>query len=246
MAKSCPHCGAEIEYSEADARLLTGACAGCGTTVTVVSGVAVPVGAGPAVEGASAPEGVAASVALRCSECDGPLVLRATEDGGLEAECAECESVVTFVRSDAAAENEDEDERPRRAPSETAERSPRREFRRAPPAGRGEFAPSNARPCRQCGAPLKFSTQEDGTLMGECAQCGNRFTLPPRRDGGGGGGRYPPRGGGGYGRGPRRYGSSGGRSGPPGRSYGTRRPRYQDRDDDEDRDDRRRRRPRRD
>lgn len=72
----------------------------------------------------------------------------------------------------------------------------------------------NQRGCRQCGAPLTFNTNEDGTVTGSCTSCDNTFTLPPRREGGGGGfrsrggfggggyrgggGRGPPRGGGGY------------------------------------------------
>ena len=60
-----------------------------------------------------------------------------------------------------------------------------------------------SRPCRECGGQLTFSTGPDGAIVGECASCGNRFSLPPRRDGDRGG--Y---GGGGYG----------------GRSYSGRRP----------------------
>ena len=98
-----------------------------------------------------------------------------------------------------------------------------------------------SRPCRQCGAPLRFTTNEEGLLVGECEACGNRFTLPPRTEGG--------RREGGFGRDDR--GSRGRRFGPPsgrskgGRSYAPRGRSFRRYDSDEaprDRDRRRRRR----
>jgi predicted RNA-binding Zn-ribbon protein involved in translation (DUF1610 family) len=239
MAHACPECGHEVEYRDAEVRLLTGTCTGCGKSLTVVAGAEVAAGA-PA-EGA-APAGAAPSAdAPRCAECDTPLIVRTAGPTSLEAECPQCATTLTFVQpgdaeddEDDADEEEDDDEAtPAPAPRAPRYDRPRDDRPRGPRGPDRGFDRPPARPCRQCGAPLRFSTNPRGEVVGECDACGNRFTLPPRRDEGGfrGGGKGPPRG---------RYGS-GDRRGPPrGRPYGRPPPRYGDRDDDR----RKRRRPR--
>jgi phage FluMu protein Com len=230
MARSCPDCGHDVEYAEADARILTATCEGCGKALTVVAGIELTPGTGAAAAAAPAapsPDGP------RCEECDTVLIVRSGAAGSLEAECPECETTLTFVRP---SETEgDDDERPS-APAPRP--APRGDFRRAPRRDDSNFDRAPARPCRQCGAPLRFSTGPDGGVVGECDACGNRFSLPPRREGGGfrdgPRNRGPPRG---------RYGGSGGRDGPPRRPYGRPPTRSRPRDDD---DDSRRRRRRRD
>jgi phage FluMu protein Com/DNA-directed RNA polymerase subunit RPC12/RpoP len=243
MAHSCPNCGSELQYTEVAARLLTGTCAGCGDEVTVVAGAGVAPGS--AIAGATEPAAPAAAPgpdAPHCPECDGPLLVRVSGDASLEVECPECETTTQYLRQgENAVDDEAVEERPRRPP-----RGSFAPERRGPP--RGPAGPG-ARPCRQCGAPLTFSNDDDGNLVGECSSCGNRFVLPPRTEGprGGGGGGYRDRGG--YRGGGNRYGGGGPRGGGdrPRRSYGgppsRSRPRTRDGDDDDD--DRRRRRPRR-
>lgn len=224
---SCPECGAEVAYSVEEARVLTGTCDACHKVTTLLQGtVPLGTGSGSGATGESAP---ATAEGLECSECGSALTVEASTDGSLEVRCPECETVARFVPE--GAKTEDRDDRP-----------PRREFRDRGDRPRGG-AP-NSRPCRQCGAPLTFTTDENGQLTGECSSCGNRFTLPPRRDRFSGGGRSgPPRYGGrssgGYNRGGGRGWSSGG-SGYRGGGRSDRR-----RDADSDDDDRpRRRRPR--
>jgi Zn finger protein HypA/HybF involved in hydrogenase expression len=244
MASSCPHCGGSVEYSEAEARLLTATCDGCGKSLTVVSGVGVVPG-----DGTVAPAGAVGTPAaptppagLACAECGGPLTLELSDDEELTVECPACATTVTFVRAGPDDEEEDDesdedDDRPR--PARPPMRPPGRQGWSGPPdRGRGgDFDRPRARPCRQCGAPLTFSTSEDGSLVGECEACGNRFTLPRRTDGGGRGG--PPGRGGGYGR-------------PRGRPPGNRRPyggsgrNYRPRNRDDRSDERNRRGRRRD
>jgi hypothetical protein len=207
MANSCPDCGSTVEYADREVLLRTGTCASCGHAFTFVAGSALEVGSPvvatpPAVGETPAP----AEGGPECAECGTPLIFRARSDGSIEANCEECESTTVFVPSTP-------DER-RPAPRER----PMREEREAPSGPRG-------RPCRQCGAPLRFTTNDEGLLVGECDSCGNKFTLPPRdasdrgRSGDRGGGRPggrrfgPPRGRpswgrgtGGPGRGPRTYG----------------------------------------
>ena len=67
-------------------------------------------------------------------------------------------------------------------------------MRRGAPSEGGPMrsAGPRARPCRECGAPLRFSTGPDGAISGECDACGNKFTLPPKREGFRGGSRGPP------------------------------------------------------
>jgi len=191
MPKSCPECGSAVELAEQEARLLTGTCPGCSKSITLVTGVRLepgsperPVAVGEAgtAPGGSSPE---------CPECGGPLSI-AIDGHVLTAECDSCDTTIRFFQ-----------DRGEAAPDESRRgRSVDRPFRQ----DRGDrFRPMNARPCRQCGAPLRFTTDESGILTGECDSCGNRFTLPPRsgRDGDRGAGR-------GRGRPPGRYGSGGG------------------------------------
>jgi hypothetical protein len=196
--------------------------------VTVVTGVHVePGSADETAEPGTVPSGGPAGPA--CAECGGPLTIE-IDGRTLTAECDSCDTTIQFFQGDP-------DSRPSRPPRERSFDGPRRE-------GGGEgFRPMNARPCRQCGAPLKFTTGEDGVLTGECESCGNRFTLPPRRDSGRGGFGGPGRRGPPGRFAPRRDYRSGGDRRPP-RPGGSRyRPR--DRDSSEGDDERPRRRPRR-
>jgi hypothetical protein len=239
---SCPECGAEVSYAVEEARVLTGTCDSCHKVTTLLQGT-VPLGTGGASEASEG--GVPATAeGLECSECGGGLTVEATSDGSLEVRCAECETVAKFVPEGAK-------------PEITDERPPRREFRDRGDRGgdrggdRQRGGAPNSRPCRQCGAPLTFTTDENGQLTGECSSCGNRFTLPPRRDNFSGGGRSgPPRYGGrssgGYSRGG--SGGGGGRgwsSGGSGYRGGARTDRRREGSRDSDDDERpRRRRPR--
>jgi ssDNA-binding Zn-finger/Zn-ribbon topoisomerase 1/predicted RNA-binding Zn-ribbon protein involved in translation (DUF1610 family) len=218
MTSPCPSCGVEMEFSERAVVLRTGSCPSCGKEFAFVEGAtlaghlprieemvpATAVGA-PAVVAEGAPE---------CEECGAPLEFRAGRHGEILAICEDCETTRVL--------------RPEGTPGEER---PRR------PAGRPRESDSRegprARPCRRCGAPLRFSTQDDGQVVGECDSCGNRFTLPPRSEGGRrefrrGSGPRP------YYRssGPRRFGGS--RPATPYRSSGDRdRRRRRRRDDDE-------------
>ena len=227
--------------------MLTGTCADCHRVTTLVEGP-LPLGTAVAAVGEAAPTAEAISVAAggpECAECGSPLAVSAREDGMLEVSCAECETTTTFVPEGSA---------PPRAPRERADRDDRP--RRRDDSG-GEGA-SNARPCRQCGAPLKFTTDDQGVLTGECSSCGNRFTLPPRRDSGfgredrGGPSRYGSRGPPRYGRKPGGWSGGGGSGGRPryggssaGSSGGYRRRESSSDEGSSDDDSRRRRRPRR-
>ncbi len=230
MSHSCPDCGESIEFAEQEVRLRRGTCGSCHHEFTLVEGAAlsaparaVPVGESAEAGATEPPEGTP-----ECADCGAPLAFRALSDGGLEARCDSCDTTAVYVVRAAREEG--------RAP-----RGPRgRE-----PEGR---EPPRSRPCRQCGAPLRFTTNEEGSLVGECEACGNRFVLPPRSDSGGGGGRFG-RGGGRPGGGGRfrspREGSSWGRSSGGGARGGKYRggSRYSSDDGDERR---RRRRPRED
>ncbi|MGB6441766.1 MAG: hypothetical protein WBF81_00510, partial [Thermoplasmata archaeon] len=194
---TCPGCGAEVSYEVQETRVLTGTCAGCQRVTTLVEGP-LPLGTPVPGAGEETPSGEAGS-GPECAECGSPLSVTARDDGMLEVSCAECETVTTFVPEGSA---------PPRAPRDRGERMDRddRPRRRDDAGGGGSF--NNARPCRQCGAPLKFTTDAEGVLTGECTSCGNRFTLPPRRDGGSGRGErggYAPRGPPRYGRKPGGY-----------------------------------------
>jgi len=244
MSSSCPHCGAAVEFAGRDARILTGTCTDCSGTFTIVqeassgsdaSGVVSPTGlpeGGPAGRSAPLPS------SLNCSDCGSSLVLRSTSKATIEAECPECRSTLTYSLG---------------GPSEAPERGRRPSFVRSGDEGRRPFSPASARPCRECGGPLRFSTAPDGTVTGECVACGNRFSLGPRRESGPVRGRWEDRGGGARGGGFSRYRGSrgppsgGDRRGPP-RYGGSSRP-YKRRERPSDGDDapdenRRRRRPR--
>jgi len=215
--------------------VLTGTCSSCQRVTTLIEGT-IPLGtAAPGGTGDSSTVSEGSASGPECADCGGTLTVTAGEDGKLEVACAECETTTVFVP---------EGSPPPRSGPDRGERFDRPR-RREMPGGEG---PSRSRPCRQCGAPLAFTTDENGNLTGECSSCGNRFTLPPRRDGPPGrdrpsagryGARGPPR----YGRDNRGW-SGGNREGRP--RYGSS-SNYRRRDSDGDGgdDDRRRRRPRR-
>lgn len=245
MPNTCPDCGAPVEFSAATARVLHGDCAGCGHGFTILEGLPpIPASRGESATGESEGAAEAGSVGVtspegpECGSCGASLTLRSASATTLEAVCASCNSRFNYTLETAPSERE----------------APRR-FRRPPPESeeRGGFARPASRPCRECGGPLQFSTSPDGLVTGECGSCGNRFTLPPRREEGGRGGRPPFRRPGGGGFRPRYgggggYSRGGGRGGPP-RSGSGSRP-YQRRgpprdDEDDEGSDRRRRRPRR-
>jgi hypothetical protein len=194
-----------MELASQPAQLLTGTCAGCGHSFTMLEGV-VEAGRGERrsqSSGSSAEDTAEESESPTgppCSLCGAPLEISASP-GGLSAVCSGCSSAFQFVlRTDA--------ERPvRRAP---IRESYRREDRNGPEGPR-------ARPCRNCGGPLQFTTSPEGLVTGTCASCGNRFTLPPRREEGGRnrGGRSGPRGGYAARRGPSSWGRAGDRGAPP-------------------------------
>ena len=149
--------------------MLTGTCADCHRVTTLVEGP-LPLGTPAPAEGEEAPSGAVAPPVA-----GGPGVRRmrltldgyCADDGMLEVACAECETTTTFIPEGSSP--------PRGPPRERSDRYERPQSR--DDAG-GEGSP-NARPCRQCGAPLKFTTDAEGVLTGECTSCGNRFTLPP-------------------------------------------------------------------
>ena len=222
MTSSCPDCGAEVEFTEQPVRLRTGTCSSCGHELALFDGTSVAIPPAGGAESADEESSEATPPSgLECEECGSPLSLRARPDGSIEARCDECESTAIYVPQAAAEERAAEDRRGRRPE-------------------RGDIGPPSARPCRKCGGPLRFSTNEEGEVVGECSNCGNRFTLPPRRDGAprgrgyGARGRYGDRP---FAGGDRRstWGGSSARRGPRDRRYGRDR-------DDEGSDDRRRRR----
>lgn len=177
-----------MEFADQEVRLRTGQCASCHHEYVLLEGTALPVPHPVEAETGSAATPEASGLSVPdCEECGSPLSLRRRRDGSIEARCDECESTTIYVPRAEAEE-------------EVGEREPPR--RRWSPEGTGG---PRGRPCRQCGAPLRFSTNEEGLLVGECEACGNRFTLPPREGRGGDTGRF------------RREG------GPRGRPYGDRR-----------------------
>ncbi len=228
MTDTCPACGAEMEYSERAVTLRTGTCPSCAKAFAFVEGATLADHLPPPDERTGAtPVGAPIEVAEdspECDECGTLLAFRTGRKGAILAVCSECETTTVYrAASEAAPEGRD------RAVSS-------RDFG-------GPGAP-RSRPCRKCGAPLRFSTTEDGLLVGECDSCGNRFTLPPR----GGSDRprsypgRPPYGRSGYRSGDRRgsYYRGSGRSG--GRPYRESERRGPPSGDDDTR--RRRRRPR--
>ncbi|MCI4348511.1 MAG: hypothetical protein L3J97_07850 [Thermoplasmata archaeon] len=208
MAKSCPDCGGEVEYASRSVELLEGTCAACGHAVLLVP----PAGS---AEGSRA-VGAASHVTGGCWECGGVLAFSVHPDRSVEATCAQCHTISHLAPAIATAEDqeeedeEDDDEasaRPPRFRDAGGDRPPPRRgpnFARAPRWESRDGERPAARPCRQCGGPLEFSQNEDGTMTGACASCGNRFTMRPRPYGDRpqrGGGRPSWGGGGGGGRG---------------------------------------------
>lgn len=184
MPSSCPACGVEMEFTDRSVVLRAGTCPSCQKAFAFVEGATLSEHLGPeAEEGEATPVGVPLRVsenAPECEDCGSPLTFRSGRGGTVLADCTECETTTVYRLESGATEA--------------------RETERRRPSGEGlpERGGPRGRPCRKCGAPLRFSTGEDGLLVGECESCGNRFTLPPR--GGGGRGGY-----GGQGRSP--YGS---------------------------------------
>jgi len=188
MADLCPGCGAPSGLEAHAARVLSGTCASCGTTFTIVQDPLPGDSAGsPEASGGIAPAGRADGSGTRpsagppCSSCGEPLEIRSASETSLEAHCASCDTLQTYVLA--------------AGPAAEAEGGFRR--RGAGRPERPRFGEPRGRPCRECGGPLRFSTDAEGNVTGECNSCGNRFTLPPRpayggRDGGGGGRRGPP------------------------------------------------------
>lgn len=178
MTSTCPECGSSMEFEQREVRLLSGTCPSCSKEFAFVEGATVssrlssvaPRPSRPTVE--EGPEGEAVEGGPRCEECGSPLTFRAGQRGSLEAICTDCDATTTFV------------------PQGNAPRGAWGRERRPRPLPPEEAAP-RGRPCRKCGATLAFSTDEEGNLVGECASCGNRFTLPPRSGPGGGYRRSP-------------------------------------------------------
>ncbi len=230
MPRSCPDCGAAIELAEQPTVLLTGNCSSCGKAVTVVAGAQVTpgtAGSPPGGEEGGSERPTARGAGPECPQCGGPLSVE-LEGRRLTLSCDSCDTTLEFSQ--------------RGAPDGSEERSVGRGFDR----GRGGEGPAGprrptSRPCRQCGAPLRFFTDENGLLTGECDSCGNRFTLPPRREPRGGDrfDRPPPKG-----RPRKEFGGARGYRYGGGARRTDRRP-YASRDSDSG-DERPRRRPRRD
>jgi DNA-directed RNA polymerase subunit M/transcription elongation factor TFIIS len=235
VANTCPDCGADVEYAEQTTQVLTGSCGECHHGFAIYSEVSNAGGERRVVfsKGGEDVESAQTFVAPPCPECGEALTLKGSAGSRIEAACSSCGSTAAFVLA-----GDESVQEPRGAPDRG------RSFERSDASS----GPPRGRPCRQCGAPLRFTTAEDGTLTGECSSCGNRFTLPRRREESGGGGY---RRGGGMGRreGFRPRGEYRPRTGGGGRFPGAgrrfeRRPRSNDGGDGES--DFRRRRPRRD
>ena len=231
MTNSCPDCGAEIEFTVRPAQIRAANCGACGHAYTLYeepgSSSATGLSGAPGTpEEASEVEGNGAKgLSLPCPACGGALGLTLGPDGRLAGACDDCDEEFVYVRSGPGAPPERESRRP--------------SFNRGPMGGEGP----RSRPCRECGAPLRFSTGPDGTVEAACTSCDNRFTLPPRRFPREGGRferpfRGPPRGRGEWS--PPRRGGPRSFRGPP-----RARPRSDgDGDEDSSFDRRRRRRPR--
>jgi hypothetical protein len=175
VTNSCPQCGARVELDDRPVRLLNGTCAACNVTFTVLREEPTPTSGGTTVVplptrsvSSEVPFGGAPTSpsVIECADCRGPLLLRRTSQSSIEASCDDCRSTVTYTLN---------------APGAISGRAPRSDRGRIRERGQA-FPSAAARPCRQCGGPLRFSTAPDGTVQGECGSCGNRFTLGPRRE----------------------------------------------------------------
>ncbi len=240
MPNSCPRCGAEVVLVGRDARVLNGTCTACSGTFTIVEETeSAPDGALDSAGSEGRATTASAATLLNCADCGSSLTLRATSRDRIEAVCAQCRTTLTYGLG---------------TPRELPDHGRRPGSFRSGDEGRRPFSPANARPCRECGGPLRFSTGADGTVSGECVACGNRFTLGPRRDPGPPSrGRWQSRGDESGGRGFSRYraggrGGGGERRGAPryGRGPRTYRPRSRPDGDDEAPEESRRRRRHRD
>ncbi|MCI4330462.1 MAG: hypothetical protein L3K19_01255 [Thermoplasmata archaeon] len=227
MEKSCPECGAQVEFVPTAAQMQTGTCSGCQHTILILSAGGPPlVAEAPAV---SAEEGsMPPSIEVKCPECGSATELSLKGRGAISAECDVCDRTFVFKLQRTG------------APEEVTEREERPAFRARPRdddrgGDRRGGGAERARPCRECGGPLRFETNEDGGVTGICDSCGNRFTLPRRSPDGGRGERGGSRGFSSYGRGrPGGFRSSGR---PPSRGgFSDRRgpPRRRERRDDSD------------
>jgi hypothetical protein len=236
MTRTCPDCGSTVEYATRTSQVLTGTCDRCSHVFTIVQDQ--PVGglppdlegndvAGEAGDGGPRGRPVSdaplPSDAPRCEACGSSMTFHTSAGRGIEGICSGCDAAVSYLPAAATGREEP------RFRLETSSR---------PSEPSGGFRSERARPCRQCGGPLRFSTNPDGTVSCECGACGNRFTLPPRRDsersrGGGGGRRFD--------RGSRPTFGGGGRNRSYGRGQGGRfRPRPRRDDSEGDRPERRR------
>lgn len=243
VTDDCPACGASVPLETRSARVSRGTCPGCGSTLTLLhetnGGGMTPPSGGESSESAAvhaSPASADSPPSPGCPSCGTPLTFQNVSRFGVEAVCSGCgtESQYRLV-----------------SPTEGSEEPPAPGSRA--PRERSGFARTDARPCRECGGPLRFSTTPDGRVAGECASCGNRFTLPPRREGSGPPSdrfrRGPPRSSGGSYRPTRSWSRPEGRERPERRGFSG--PRFRRResrtDDDEDRrPPQRRRRPARD
>jgi hypothetical protein len=192
MAKSCPDCGAEVDYHARAIEVLEGTCASCGRATVVVAPSSATVGDGERAAVA------AAAPAAPCWECGGPLAFTVNSDRSIDAACTACEATTHLTVAGAPGpggeddeEDEEEEDRPRpprRPPSFAGGRSPPGrpgrwdDDRRGPRREFGADSRPPARPCRQCGGALEFTKDDDGTVTGTCRSCGNTFKMRPRED----------------------------------------------------------------
>ncbi|MEM0129277.1 MAG: hypothetical protein QXG65_03840 [Thermoplasmata archaeon] len=158
MASQCPKCGTAVEWTPGRITVVEGRCGQCDATYTILEG-AEPLRSRPLTEGSGEDEGTG----VLCRSCGGTVRFEAVEDG-LTGTCVECGGVSRWVRP----------------------RSPMAPEGKAATPGEaedGEAGVRSARPCRQCGGALRFSPRPDGSVVGTCARCGNRFTLRGDRPG---------------------------------------------------------------
>jgi hypothetical protein len=180
MTTACPSCGSAAPSRTREARVLYGTCTACGSSFTIVHNPPdpdAPTGEGgeTSPDSASGRSGAivsgftpvpALASGPRCSTCGNPLAIRSATSTSLDLACGVCSTSTTYVAAMA--------ELPHRSGLRTG-------GGRAPSEDRPRAGPPRSRPCRECGGDLRFSAQPDGTVAGECSECGNRFTLPPRR-----------------------------------------------------------------